>query len=138
MTNAHFDLSGKLALFTGGNGGIGLGMAEAMARAGANIAICGTNAEKNAAAKARLDAFGVEVEAFEVEIPATSRLAQAPLAEAGLPRGILVAAVQRLAEDEAEGQPSEHPVEEPPGFGLGVLTVALAIGVWFHYRTRAG
>jgi len=68
MTNAPFDLSGKVALVTGGNGGIGLGMAEAMARAGANIAIWGTNAEKNAAAKARLDDLGVEAEAFQCNV----------------------------------------------------------------------
>ena len=43
----QFDLSGKVALVTGGNGGIGLGMAEAMAQAGADIAIWGTNEEKN-------------------------------------------------------------------------------------------
>jgi trk system potassium uptake protein TrkA len=35
------------------------------------------------------------VEAFEAEVPGTSRLAQSPLAQVGLPRGILVAAVKR-------------------------------------------
>jgi NAD(P)-dependent dehydrogenase (short-subunit alcohol dehydrogenase family) len=37
-----FDLTGKVALVTGGNSGIGLGMARAMAEAGADIAIWGT------------------------------------------------------------------------------------------------
>jgi NAD(P)-dependent dehydrogenase (short-subunit alcohol dehydrogenase family) len=41
-----FDLTGKVALVTGGNRGIGLGMAEAMAQAGADIVIWGTNAER--------------------------------------------------------------------------------------------
>ena len=47
-----FDLSGHVALVTGGNGGIGLGMARGMAKAGASIAIWGRNAAKNDAAVA--------------------------------------------------------------------------------------
>ena len=45
-----FDLEGRVALVTGGNGGIGLGMAEGLASAGAAVAIWGTNEAKNAAA----------------------------------------------------------------------------------------
>jgi NAD(P)-dependent dehydrogenase (short-subunit alcohol dehydrogenase family) len=56
-----FDLTGKVALVTGGNSGIGLGMAMAMAEAGADIAIWGTNAAKNAAAEKRLAATGRKV-----------------------------------------------------------------------------
>ena len=64
MADQVFDLSGKVALITGGNGGIGLGMAQAVARAGANVAIWGTNPDKNAAAKDKLGAIGVEAEAY--------------------------------------------------------------------------
>jgi NAD(P)-dependent dehydrogenase (short-subunit alcohol dehydrogenase family) len=56
-----FDLSGKVALVTGGNGGIGLGMAEGLAAAGADVVIWGTNAQKNAAAKAVLEKHGRRV-----------------------------------------------------------------------------
>ena len=49
-----FDLTGKVAIVTGGNGGIGLGMALGLARAGAEIAVVGRNAEKSAGAAKRL------------------------------------------------------------------------------------
>ena len=52
-----FDLTGKVALVTGGNGGIGLGFAEGLVEHGAAVSIWGTNEEKNAAAKARLEAL---------------------------------------------------------------------------------
>lgn len=56
-----FDLTGHVALVTGGNGGIGLGMAEGLARQGAAVAIWGTNAGKNNDAAAALRAHGGEV-----------------------------------------------------------------------------
>ena len=54
MAYKPFDLTGKVALVTGGNGGIGFGMAEAMAQAGADIVIWGSNAQKNADAAEKL------------------------------------------------------------------------------------
>jgi 2-dehydro-3-deoxy-D-gluconate 5-dehydrogenase len=53
----NFDLRGKAALVTGGNGGIGLGMARALAQAGATLAIAGRDAGKNAAAARELGAL---------------------------------------------------------------------------------
>ena len=63
-----FDLSGRVALVTGGNGGIGLGMAEGLAQAGASVEIWGTNAEKNAAAAERLRQHGAKVVSRLVDV----------------------------------------------------------------------
>jgi NAD(P)-dependent dehydrogenase (short-subunit alcohol dehydrogenase family) len=63
-----FDLSGKVALVTGGNSGIGLGMARALVQAGADVAIWGTNAKKSAAAKSELATNGRNVLALECDV----------------------------------------------------------------------
>ena len=62
------DLTGHVALITGGNGGIGLGMATGLANAGADVAIWGTNPDKNAAASEQLAKTGRRVHA-EVSVP---------------------------------------------------------------------
>ena len=68
MSYRPFDLTGKVALVTGGNGGIGLGMALAIAQAGADIAIWGTNAGKNRSARAELEPTGRKVFTLECDV----------------------------------------------------------------------
>ena len=68
MPSKMFDLTGRVALVTGGNGGIGLGMAEGMADAGAAIMVAGRNTEKNAAAVAKLKSMGVDADSVVVDV----------------------------------------------------------------------
>ena len=68
MTYRAFDLDGKVALVTGGNSGIGLGMAEGLAAAGAAVSVWGTSAEKNAAAAERLRAHGGRVQTLVCDV----------------------------------------------------------------------
>jgi 2-deoxy-D-gluconate 3-dehydrogenase len=63
-----FDLKGKVALVTGGNGGIGLGMAKGLAQSGASIMIAGRNAAKSTAAARELAKLGVETATVEVDV----------------------------------------------------------------------
>ena len=68
MMPSPFDLTGKIAIVTGGNGGIGLGMARGLARAGAGIVIAGRNKEKSAEAAREIEALGAKALAIAVDV----------------------------------------------------------------------
>ena len=65
---SDFDLTGRVAIVTGGNGGIGLGMAKALARAGCAVSIWGRNPEKNWVALGELRKCGERVEARTCDV----------------------------------------------------------------------
>ncbi len=72
-----FDLSGRTAVITGGNGGIGLGIAQALNAAGCNVSIWGRNADKNLRAAATM-AKGpgkVDLQICDVSDPASVKAA---------------------------------------------------------------
>ncbi|HEX3808698.1 MAG TPA: SDR family oxidoreductase [Rhizomicrobium sp.] len=71
-----FDLTGKVALITGGNGGIGLGMAQALAVSGADVVIWGTNELKNAAAEKALKGHGKRVATRKVNVASESEVVE--------------------------------------------------------------
>jgi 2-deoxy-D-gluconate 3-dehydrogenase len=79
MTTGPFDLTGKVAIVTGGNGGIGLGMARGLAEAGAAVAIVGRNETKSAAAVAELRQGGAT--ALSVPADVTDKAAVEAMAE---------------------------------------------------------
>ena len=86
-----FDLSGRVAVVTGGNGGIGLGMARALAEAGCALSLWGRDEAKNAAALHELAASGAAVEArvCDVADPASvGRCFDAALARFGRVDGL--------------------------------------------------
>ena len=63
-----FDLTGRVAIVTGGNGGIGLGMARGLAQAGAAVVVAARNAAKSEAAVKELQALGAKAAAVEVDV----------------------------------------------------------------------
>ena len=70
-------LKGKVAVVTGGNGGIGLGFAAGLAQAGADIAIWARNIEKSEVAVNKLKLFGVNAKAFNVDVADKNQIDQA-------------------------------------------------------------
>ena len=60
-----FDLSGRVAVVTGGNGGIGLGMARGLAGAGAKVVVAGRNAQKSAAAAKEIGGIAIEADVLQ-------------------------------------------------------------------------
>jgi 2-dehydro-3-deoxy-D-gluconate 5-dehydrogenase len=79
MTSGLFDLSGKVAIVTGGNGGIGLGMARGLAQAGAAIAVVGRNEVKSDAAVTELEQLGAK--AISVVTDVTDKAAVVAMVE---------------------------------------------------------
>jgi 2-dehydro-3-deoxy-D-gluconate 5-dehydrogenase len=67
-TSALFDLSGRVAVVTGGNGGIGRGIALGLGQAGAAVALFGRNEEKNQRVLSELKAVGVPSMAVMVDV----------------------------------------------------------------------
>ena len=63
-----FDLGGRVAIVTGGNGGIGLGMARGLGEAGAAVLVAARNEAKSAAAVAELEGLGVQAAAVAVDV----------------------------------------------------------------------
>ena len=68
MTEKMFDLTGKVALVTGANSGLGFAFAEGMARAGSDLVIWGRRKDANDKAAEKLRAFGVKVHSAEVDV----------------------------------------------------------------------
>lgn len=73
----NHDLSGQVAVITGGNGGIGLGMAKGIARSGADVAIWARNATKSADAVAELAELGVRARAIACNVGDEASVADA-------------------------------------------------------------
>src|SRR5437763_857188 len=63
-----FDLIGRVAIITGGNGGIGLGMAEGLAAAGATVVLAGRDAAKGASAVKQITGAGGKAEFVHVDV----------------------------------------------------------------------
>ena len=98
-----FDLGGKVAIVTGGNGGIGLGCARGLAEAGAAVAVVGRNAEKSAAAVAELEALGAEAMAVQADV---SREAEV--------RGMVRAVAERLGRVDILVNNAGSNIRKPP------------------------
>ncbi len=127
MAFKPFDLTGKVALVTGGNGGIGLGMAEGLAAAGARIAIWGQNPDKNARAEAALRAHGVDVLVQRVDVAD----------EAAIEQGVAGVIAPGLGVGGPGGQPAQL-VEAPAAWGISTPIWLAIAGVLTGFGTKIG
>ena len=105
-----FDLSDRIAIVTGGNGGIGLGMARGLAQAGAAVVVAGRNAEKNAAAVKELEAAGAH--AFAVEVDVTDEASCKAMVRAAVDRFGRLDILVNNAGTNIRKQPEEYALAE--------------------------
>ena len=77
MASNPFDLSGKVALITGANNGLGLGFARGIAKAGGDLVIWGRRAERNEEVAGGLREHGVRVLAQAVDVSEESQVCEA-------------------------------------------------------------
>ena len=105
-----FDLSGRVAIVTGGNGGIGLGMAQGLAQAGAAVLIAGRNAAKNAAAVKALQALGAKAAAVRADVTVQAEC-RALIEAAGAEFGRLDILVNNAGTN-IRKQPQEYTLDE--------------------------
>jgi 2-deoxy-D-gluconate 3-dehydrogenase len=105
-----FDLHGRVAIVTGGNGGIGLGMARGLAQAGCDVMIAGRNAAKNRAAVATLEGLGAKATALEADV--TSEAACKQMVDATVQRFGRLDILVNNAGINVRKQPQEYSVEE--------------------------
>jgi 2-dehydro-3-deoxy-D-gluconate 5-dehydrogenase len=107
---ALFDLGGRVAVVTGGNGGIGLGMAQGLAEAGAAVIIAGRDEAKSAAAVKKLTAAGAKAAAIAVDVT-SAESCRALIAAAAKKFGRLDILVNNAGTN-IRKQPEEYSLEE--------------------------
>jgi len=105
-----FDLTGRVAIVTGGNGGIGFGMARGLAEAGCSVAIAGRNPAKNREAVAKLEAM--EVPAIGLEVDVTREAACQGLIDATLKRFGRLDILVNNAGTNIRKQPQAYSIDE--------------------------
>lgn len=105
-----FDLAGRVAVVTGGNGGIGLGMARGLAEAGAEIVVAGRNEDKNAAAVAELEKLGAA--AIQVIVDVTDEQSCHGMVTAAVARFGRLDILINNAGTNIRKQPEEYTLEE--------------------------
>ena len=78
-----FDLTGKVALVTGASSGLGVQFAKALARQGADVAICARRMEKLEAVKAEIEAIGVKCFAYKCDVQDNNQIKEMVAAVSG-------------------------------------------------------
>jgi 2-dehydro-3-deoxy-D-gluconate 5-dehydrogenase len=105
-----FDLTGRVAVVTGGNGGIGLGMAKGMAAAGAALVVAARDEEKNAQAVRELEGLGASAIAVRVDV--TDQASCRAMVETALDRFGRVDVLVNNAGTNVRKQPEAYTLEE--------------------------
>jgi 2-deoxy-D-gluconate 3-dehydrogenase len=105
-----FDLSGRVAIVTGGNGGIGLGMAKGLAAAGAAIVVAARDGAKSAEAVRELEGLGAQAIAVRVDV--TQEASCRAMVQSALDRFGRLDILVNNAGINIRKQPQEYTLEE--------------------------